>query len=65
VDSFGRVERWLEPFSMGAAARQINIPTARGDTFYTRNGEVFSIACAILALAALITRMLLKRRRVG
>jgi apolipoprotein N-acyltransferase len=65
VDSFGRVERWLEPFSMGAAARQINIPTAHGDTFYTQNGEVFSIACAILALAALITRMLLKRRRVG
>ncbi len=48
VDSFGRVDRWLEKFTQGAATRLITVPETTTTTFYTRHGEVFSIACACL-----------------
>ncbi|MEQ1851630.1 MAG: apolipoprotein N-acyltransferase, partial [Chthoniobacteraceae bacterium] len=63
VDVFGRVERWLDPFSMGAAARQLNVPMPMQETFYTGHGEIFSIICAALATMALIARLFLIRRR--
>jgi apolipoprotein N-acyltransferase len=62
VDRFGRVDRWLEPFSMGVASRQFTVPLETPRTFYTRNGDVFSVACAALALAAIAIRFALKRR---
>ena len=48
VDSFGRVDRWLEPFTEGIATRQIKIPLVLTETFYTRHGEVFCVVCAAL-----------------
>ena len=49
VDSFGRVDRWLEPFSENFAKREMKIPMALPETFYTRQGEVFSVASLIVA----------------
>jgi apolipoprotein N-acyltransferase len=63
VDSFGRVERWLEKFTEGAATRLITVPEATGTTFYTRHGEVFSIACACLVGLAGIVRAASNRHR--
>jgi len=50
VDSFGRVDHWLEPFSENFAKREIRIPLALPETFYTRHGEVFSVACAAVVV---------------
>ena len=61
VDSFGRVDRWLEPFTQGAATRQMMIPRMPPETFYTRNGDWFSIASAILTV--LTTVVIAVRRR--
>ena len=57
VDSFGRVERWLEPFSEGWTMQPVSVPTELRETFYTRHGEVFSVVCAALSVIifALIT----------
>ncbi|MEO6787428.1 MAG: apolipoprotein N-acyltransferase [Chthoniobacteraceae bacterium] len=54
VDSFGRVDRWLEPFTQGAATRQMMILRTPPETFYTRYGEVFSIGCAAFAGLAIV-----------
>lgn len=64
VDSFGRVDRWLEPFTRGAATRQLKIPSNPPETFFTRHGEIFSIACAALsALCAALTLIFRARKR--
>ena len=57
VDSFGRVERWLEPFTEGWKMQPVSVPTELRETFYTRHGEVFSVVCAALSVIifALIT----------
>lgn len=62
VDRFGRVDRWLDPFSMGVASRQFTVPVQTPRTFYTRNGDVFSLACAALALGAIMIRFGVQRR---
>jgi apolipoprotein N-acyltransferase len=56
VDPFGRVDRWLKPFEQGFAARQIPIPDTLDTTFYTRHGDLFSIACAAAACGCLLLR---------
>jgi len=62
VDQFGRVERWIDPFSTGIAARQLTVPLRTAQTFYTRNGDVFSVACATLAALSIIIRLAAIRR---
>ena len=62
VDQFGRVERWIDPFSTGVAARQLTVPLRTAQTFYTRNGDVFSIACAALAALSMMVRFVVRRR---
>jgi apolipoprotein N-acyltransferase len=57
VDQFGRVDRWIEPFSMGIASRQLRVPLRTSQTFYTRNGDVFSVACAALAALSFLLRI--------
>jgi apolipoprotein N-acyltransferase len=61
VDSFGRVDRWLEPFTEHFAKREMQIPLSPPLTFYTRHGELFSVACAamvaLLVLAAALRRL--------
>ena len=63
VDSFGRADKWLEPFSMGAASRQIKVPSQMAGTFYTRHGDIFSIVCAAVAGGAILISFVLRRRR--
>lgn len=63
VDAFGRVERWMEPFTQGAATREIVVPEPAGTTFYTRNGEVFSAGCAMLVGAVVGLRFARRRAR--
>ncbi len=53
VDSVGRVDRWLAPFTAGAATREIRVPLALPETFYTRHGEVFAVVCAVATLLGL------------
>jgi apolipoprotein N-acyltransferase len=62
VDVFGRVERWQEPFSMGASTRQITVPSPTGTTFYTSRGEMLPVACAALVAIAIPFRLWLARR---
>lgn len=63
VDAVGRVEKWLGPFQKGFTSKHIRIPNHGTVTFYTRHGEVFSIICAIISIAAILLRTLLLRRR--
>ena len=54
VDGFGKVDRLeLKPFTKGGASRELKVPRQAGVTFYTKHGDVFSIACAVLAMGAL------------
>ncbi len=52
VDSFGRVDRWLEPFTQGAATRRIMVSQSPPETFYTRHGAVFAVGCTVLVALA-------------
>ncbi len=63
VDPYGRVDRWIEPFSMGIAVRQLSVPLRTTETFYTRHGEVFSVACAALTVLSLAVRFARRRSR--
>ena len=61
LDSFGRVDRWLEPFTEGWKIQPVSVPTGLRMTFYTRHGEVFAVACT--ALSVLIFALLTASRR--
>ncbi len=63
VDSFGRVERWMEPFTEGWKMQPVSVPTELRETFYTRHGEVFSVACGVLSL--LVIAMTIASRRAA
>lgn len=63
VDPVGNVVRWTEPFSAATVQQQIQVPTGAETTFYTRNGEVFAIACSGLTVLAIAGRVWLLRRR--
>ena len=61
VDSFGRVDRWLEPFTAGTATREIKVPLALPMTFYTRHGEVFAVVCGVAALLGAVLVLYFRR----
>ena len=50
VDSFGKVDRWLPLFTEGWKMQPVAVPLELRETFYTRHGEVFSVACSALSL---------------
>lgn len=56
VDPWGRVDRWLTPFTPGFAARELKIATNPELTFYARHGDVFALACALATCGALLVR---------
>ncbi len=62
VDIHGRVDRWLEPFTQGAATRQLKIPNKPPETFYTRHGEIFSIACAATVVLGSLAILVFRRK---
>ena len=61
VDSYGRVDRWLEPFTEGWKMQPVSVPVELRETFYTRFGEVFSVACAVLALLVIAMKVVSRR----
>ncbi len=63
VDIHGRVDRWLEPFTQGAATRQLKIPNKPRETFYTRHGEIFSIVCAATVALGSLPIAVFRRKR--
>ena len=70
VDAYGRVEVWAKPLTespldSSKAQHDVRYERSPGLTFYSRHGEIFSILCAGLALAALVGRMMVKRGKRG
>lgn len=63
VDTFGRVTRWMPPFTQNVSALKttLAVPTQPATTFYTQHGEIFSASCAALTL--LVVALRLARRR--
>ncbi len=69
IDPLGRIVNAFRPegnpFSEGVLADTIMIPPAAPQTFYTRQGERFSQACAVLSLAALGVFIARYRRKLS
>ena len=70
VDTTGRVTNSLRApggsaFTTGVLWGEIKVPAQPGQTFYTRNGEVFSIACALAAGLAALLHVVRSRRAVA
>jgi apolipoprotein N-acyltransferase len=65
VDIFGRVDRWIPPFTMGAILKPVAIPSEPPTTFYTENGDVFALGCVGLSFAAIAARIAITRRQRG
>jgi len=54
IDPLGRINANITPFTEGFQSSLIQVPPATArQTFYTRHGERFSQACAVLSLAAI------------
>ena len=69
VDRDGRVTQMLlQPdgtvFGQGILAGVVDVPTGTGLTFYTRHGDVFSVACAAAAALAAFMAGWRRLRRV-
>lgn len=58
----GDVEQWLPPFQQGFVAREVHVPVHPRITFYTRHGDWVSIVGIVVALSALGTSVVRKRR---
>ena len=56
VDVFGRIDRWIPAHTADVADRTIPISRRGEPTFFAKYGDLFSPACAIIALGALIGR---------
>lgn len=65
VDPFGRVDRWLQPFTMGAILKTIDVPVDAPKTFYTEHGDVFAVCALGLTFIAIAGRSVIVRRRKG
>ncbi len=62
IDPAGRLSRSLPPYIQGAASAGYSWVAAT--TFYTRHGDWFVLLCALIALAALVTRSLARNRAI-
>jgi apolipoprotein N-acyltransferase len=60
VDTMGRWQQWIEPFTENVAIGKIDVPTSGALTFYTRHGDWFAYLSTGLSLAWLAVRI---RRR--
>lgn len=70
VSAQGRIERVLRaengsPFIAGVLAGETQVPLHPELTFYTRHGELFSLACGLAALTAAASPALRRRMRRG
>jgi len=69
VNQFGRVTQVLRDetgstFTEGVLTGEIKIPTEQELTFYTRHGQLFAKACAVITLLALVTAGMLRWRKL-
>jgi apolipoprotein N-acyltransferase len=69
VNEFGRVTQVLQDergstFAEGVLTGEIRIPMERELTFYTRHGELFAKLCAGITLIAIVTLIVVWRRRL-
>ncbi len=61
VDAFGRIDRWMPAHTADVADRSIALASRGTPTFFTQHGDLFSPACAGIAIAALLGK--LRRRK--
>jgi apolipoprotein N-acyltransferase len=64
VDSYGRVDRWLEPFQEGVGVGTVAVPTAPALTFYARHGDWFAYLTAAISAAVLGATLRWRRREI-
>ena len=67
VNEFGRVTQLLQDetggtFTEGVLAGEVNVPTERDLTFYTRHGELFAELCACITLIAIVIGVVRRKR---
>jgi apolipoprotein N-acyltransferase len=60
VDTMGRWQQWIDPFTENVAIGKIDVPTSGAFTFYTRYGDWFAYLATGISLVWLAVRM---RRR--
>lgn len=65
VDPFGRLERWLPPFTRDLVTKELTVWSDRPVTFYARHGDWFPIVGGLVAVAALVRAGLRRRARSG
>ena len=63
VNEFGRVTQALQDdtgstFTQGVLTGEINVPTGRELTFYTRHGELFAKICAGMTVLVILVSIL-------
>lgn len=61
IDPFGRIRQRCDSFVEGVLIAQVDVPKAPKNTFYTLNGDLFSIVC--LGIAGLWGGILIFRSR--
>jgi apolipoprotein N-acyltransferase len=69
VNQFGRVTQVLRDetgstFTEGVLTGEIKVPTEHDLTFYTRRGELFAKACAVIMLFAILAGSVIGRRKL-
>jgi apolipoprotein N-acyltransferase len=69
VNQFGRVTQVLRDetgstFTEGVLTGEIRVPTEHDLTFYTRHGELFAKACAVITLFAILAGSVIRRRKL-
>jgi len=67
IDSFGRIQKTLtdeknNTFMEGFLVAQVAVPKTAPQTFYTKYGEIFSLACLTVSVAACGAGFLRRRR---
>ena len=67
VNQFGRVIQKLQDdtgstFTEGVLTGEVKIPTENQLTFYTRHGELFAKACAVLTAIAILGALAMRRK---
>jgi apolipoprotein N-acyltransferase len=68
INQFGRITQMLRDdtgstFTEGVLTGEIKVPTEPELTFYTRHGELFAKACAVITVLAMVVAIALQRFR--
>ncbi len=68
INQFGRVTQMLRDdtgstFTEGVLTGEIKVPTEHDLTFYTRHGELFAKACAVITVFTTLAISVIRRRK--